>query len=63
MAEMIKQGLNLSQVSPVMQLVAVFKPSIAYIGPVIHVGDHDIFYSAVNLVLSLLHCLAAAANN
>ncbi|MCU1239433.1 MAG: hypothetical protein JWO71_159 [Candidatus Acidoferrum typicum] len=50
----------LSQVAPVVELVGIFCPAVAYVGAVVHVGDQDVFDAGVNLGLGLLHGLAGA---
>jgi len=34
---------RLAQVAPIVQLVRVFTPAVADIGPVVHIRDHDVF--------------------
>jgi len=42
------------------ELVGVFRPAVADVGAVIHVGDEDVFDAAVDLGLRLFHRLARA---
>ena len=55
--------LKLPQISPCVQFVAVFIPSITDVVTVIHIWDHDIANAVVDLRLSLLHGLSGADND
>src|SRR5262245_15342365 len=55
---------SLSQVTPRVQAIAVlFRPAIADVFAVVHVGDHDVSHPIVGLALRLAHRRSDATDN